>query len=220
MYKFLEENLHLSDSSPAPVLHVRRSRDGNGWSVWKAKQISGMVPAPRVSRWGLGRQPRPLCPLPPASLPAGPHLEPPQELWCLQLQGGRRPGGQEEEPEGDQCLLNSSHLGRCRPGDSKRDAGSRSLGAPRSLPHHRVVSRPGNVSVPMVLASCCILPRVTLCQRLLPLSTAGSVVHCAPGKDRLGQKPVSITGGKLVSISGPQCLHPLNGEVKDSTQED
>lgn len=28
------------------------------------------VPAPRVSRWGLGRQPRPLCPLPLASLPA------------------------------------------------------------------------------------------------------------------------------------------------------
>lgn len=51
------------------------------------------VLAPRVSRWGLGRQPRPLCPLPLASLPAW-------ATFRASSPGRKEANGWEEEPEG------------------------------------------------------------------------------------------------------------------------
>lgn len=84
IYKFLEENPHLllllGSYSASPE---ERGREIAGAFGKPSRSVSWVL-ALRVCVWwgGLGRRPRPLCPLPLASL-LGPHLEPPQERSCL-----------------------------------------------------------------------------------------------------------------------------------------
>lgn len=169
IYKFLEENPHLllllGSYSASPE---ERGREIAGAFGKPSRSVSWVL-ALRVCVWwggGLGRRPRPLCPLPLASL-LGPHLEPPQERSCLRHQGGGRPRGWEEEPErnGVPVCSTVSYFGRRGAGRKRESHRAHPEGvlmgaAGRtwsSRTRHRL-SRPLNVSVPTVLLSWRPLP--------------------------------------------------------------
>lgn len=87
---FFPKNIQIPRGKSAPLTPPglllcesggERGREIAGAFGKPSRSVSWVL-ALRVSRWGLGRQPRPLCPLPLASL-LGPHLEPPQERSCL-----------------------------------------------------------------------------------------------------------------------------------------
>lgn len=205
IYKIGEANPHLCGPSLVlPGLQRRGAGKERPW--WGAKQVSGTGPGPTVSRWGLGHQPGPLCPLPLASLSAqatfrassGVVVPSIPERKEAKLAGG---GTRREQcvSRSDSQLVNIARWkqGPRTPSEAVFLRNGRSVQLPGPLLHNQPL-KPPTVSLTS-LSGCCTDLHCDPVPRPLSLLWTSSVFG-GRGKQLRSDSYLCATQGKLVNI--------------------
>ena len=169
------------------------------------------VLAPRVSRWGLGRQPRPLCPLPLASLPAWATFRASSGVAVPGTPGRKEAkqagGGAGRSRSACRTVSRLGRHGRMKasmprvPPRTTFSPGVASTWLPGSPSRPSAVLRPPDVSAPTVSES-----RGPVLETYRFARPTGW--HTVRERWQTGsESQLCVPGGKLASISEPQCLH-------------